>query len=229
MAAGSVEPSPPGFPDAAGSGAVTGRAVRSPRAYTKLLAGAVAAVTLLDLILLALGSISASGFRHLGTAAVLAALGALAWEPVAWSAGQARRPHALAWIGFPLAALLALAAIPFLAMSAYPPLEGMIFRVEARADEATGTMEVKFPLPVRPGAVNLVLGDLQVPGEYVRRNPGAFHWPSERVLRVELRRVLRDLGTERRPLTIDINGIPGLSLIRFASGEPVPKQRVALK
>ena len=116
-----------------------GRITPSRRTYTKVVLGAVVVVMLLDLLLLALDFVSARAFRHLAVAAILAVGGALLWEPVARiKPGQAALT--LAWIAFPSSMLLALATMPFLAMSVFPPLEGILFRVEAQINETTKTI-----------------------------------------------------------------------------------------
>jgi len=204
-----------------------GRVAPSPHTYTKVVLSAVLFVALLDLLFLGLGFVGVRAFRHLTVAALLAVLGALAWEPVARIKAGSRAP-AIAWVLFPAAMLLALASLPFLAMSIYPPLEGMLFRVEARVSEATGTIEVSFPQPVQPDGVNLRFDRTEISNTDVRRNPQAFRWKTPQVLAIDMQHMLEVLAV-RRPIALEINTVPGVTPFRYQSGEPVPEQRLALK
>jgi len=183
---------------------------------------------LLDGFLFGLGMVDSRSFRHLGVAALLALAGSVAWEPVARQGVGTEQRRLLAWVGFPIAMLCALATIPFLAMSVHPGLEGWIFRVEARVDEPAGAMELSFPLPVAPAGINLRLGPLELPDAYVRKNLDAFRWTSPRVLRVDMARVLKDLAA-RRPSEVEINTVPGTPPFRYESGDLVPEQKVPLR
>jgi hypothetical protein len=198
------------------------------RGFTRLVLGVLFGVAFLDVLLHVLGMSGTRGFRHLGVAAALLILGAIAWEPVARHSGRMDKPTILAWLGFPLASLLALASIPFLAMSLFPGLEGTIFRAEARVDEASGALELVFPLPVASGGINLKLGLAEVPDSYVRAHADAFRWTGPTTLRVDLPRVLRDLAT-RRPAEIEINAIAGAPFFRYETGDAVPEQKVPLR
>jgi len=204
-----------------------GRVAPSPRTYTKVVIGAVLVVTLLDLVLLGLGFVGARAFRHLSVAAILAVVGALAWEPVA----RIRAGHGvptLTWVAFPASMLLALATLPFLAMSVFPPLEGILFRVEAHVSEATGRIAVSFPRPVQPHGVNVRFDRKEISQADIRKYPQAFRWRNPQVLEIDMRRMLEVLAAPR-PRALEINTVPGVTPFRYQSGELVPEQRVALK
>jgi hypothetical protein len=124
--------------------------------------------------------------------------------------------------------LLALATLPFLAMSVFPPLEGILFRVEAHVREATGTIEVSFPRPIRPDGVNVRFDRKEISQANIRRHPQAFRWRNPQILEIDMRRLLEVLAVPR-PTALEINTIPGVAPFRYQSGELVPEQRVALK
>jgi len=204
-----------------------GRVTPGRRTYTKVVLGAVLVVALLDLLLLGLGFVGARAFRHLAVAALLATLGALLWEPVARIRVSQGTPI-LAWVAFPASMLTALATLPFLAMSVFPPLEGILFRIEAHVSRSTSTIEVAFPRPVRPGNVNIRFDRKAISQADIRKQPQAFRWITPQVLEIDMERMLKVLAAPR-PRTLEINTVPGMSPFRYQSGEAVPEQRVALK
>lgn len=206
-----------------------GRVTGGSRTFTKILLGVVAAVAALDLLLLGMGSAGPRSFRHLAIAAVLAAAASAAWEPVARSVESGRKVRPLAWAAFPVAVFLALGALPFLVMSVHPPLEGLLYPVEARVVEPLA-IEVSFPRPVIPGTINVSLDASIISSGYVSRNPGVFAWRTPQHLTIDLERIVADMSI-RRPSELGINTsmVADAPRMLYETGEPVPEQRIRLR
>ncbi|HVR76305.1 MAG TPA: hypothetical protein VMT52_18395 [Planctomycetota bacterium] len=206
-----------------------GRVTGGSRTFTKILLGVVAAVAALDLLLLGMGSAGPRSFHHLAIAAGFAAAAAAAWEAVARSVEGGRRVRPLAWAAFPVAVFLALGAVPFLVMSVHPPLEGILYPVEARVVEPLA-IEVSFPRPVLPGTINLSLDASIVSSGYVARNPGVFAWRTPQRLTIDLARIVADMSIRRpRELGINTSTVKNAPRMLYETGDPVPEQRIQLR
>ena len=198
------------------------------RAYTRILLTLVAGVAAYDLLLWGLALAGPRTWHHLAIGAALAAAGCVAWEPVARRVERDGVIQPLAWIAFPAAMLFGIAAVPFLAFSAYPALEGLVFRVEARIVAPGGDLEVSFPRPMEPWNVNLRIGPNPVAAAHLTGATPLVSWPSSQVLRIRLDELL-DAEGWRPPGWIEINTVGELAPMRYEGGDPVPQQRVPLR
>jgi hypothetical protein len=215
---------------------------RSPpprrRLYTKVFFSLAAGVTLLDLLLLALGFAAAESFRPLGAGVLLIALGSLAWEVVERSQRAGGGAGTAAWIAFPVAILLAFASLPFLALSVYPPAADLLVpreEVVARVDAHEGSLALRigFPRPMAAAGLNLKLDQHAVPPAYAERTTtdGAtpvVRWLDSRTVRIELGFLLAELAIAP-PRSLELNALPNAPPFLYHDGEPFPRTLTALE
>lgn len=206
--------------------------VTGSRGYTKVLAALVILAASTSLLLSSLGFFDAVPLRDLGTGALLALLGALAWEVVARCGGHGGARGFAAWVAFPAAAALAIASLPFLALVVYPPLREFLIR-EGRVEatlRGNESLEILFPRPVAGDGINLRIEDTDIEPGYAASHPEVFRWQGPRTLSVDLGRLRRDLPpVPVRPGAVRINGIPGAPRLRYEGGEAVPPQRALVR
>jgi len=207
-----------------------GRVGRRRRGYTKALLSILLFTAVLNLLLQGLGFVGPETMQPLGIGAGCILAGAGLWEVVERGARR-DRPRLGTWLAFPLAMFLAIAALPFLGMAVYPPLEDFILR-EGRLEAGTqgGTLEIDFPRAVAPGPLNLRIDDVDVPPGLGDRESGPMRWNGPRRLSIDMDRLSTELpGSPLRPSRAMINGVRGVPRMHYETGEPVPRQRLLLR
>jgi hypothetical protein len=157
-----------------------------------------------------------------------------AWELVERGSRRAR-PGLLAWLAFPVAWILGVGQMPFLALAVYPPLGEFLARdgrVEALYIERTEgrRLEIRFPREIDRGrgANNLRLDDVPLPEDYQAAHADRFAWLGDRTLSIDIVAVLADLEL-RSASSVTINADLASVHFRYANGESVPHQRVEVR
>lgn len=212
---GTAPPGPP--PPSPGAGI---------RVFQRLLLLLLAGAICLDLALLGLGFIGEESFPRLAWGGGLLLAACLAWEVVVAS-GRGGRQRAYGWVAFPVAFGCALASVPFLALSAFPALEGWIFRVEAYTSPDGRVLSISFPIEVVEGEPNLRIDGLPVAERDRPAPPGACRWTTPRTLEVDWRGIP---GTRPGsvPRTVEVNTVPDLDRLHYATGGEIPAQTVQI-
>lgn len=208
-----------------------GRVRTARRGYTKVVLSLLGTAAVLNILLQGLGFVGLETLKPLGTGALLMAASAVVWEVIERRTRGEPRPGVLSWMAFPLAVFLAVAALPFLGMAIYPPLEEFLIaegRVEARMEGTT--LGIYFPRAVVPGPVNIRLDDVEVPPGHAERAGGPIRWSGRHKLSLDLERLAADLpGAPRRPSLAVINAMAGSPRMRYETGDPVPHQQVKVR
>lgn len=196
-----------------------------PRRFAASVGGLVAGVGALDLVLLASGLLERGAGRYYALATALAVGSIVAWEPVARRGRGARVYDALSWAGFPLAALLLTASVPFFALSVYPPLEGRLFPPRVESIVPQEVIEVTFPRRVRPATPNVSFEGCILSAGFLQEERTAFEWPAPDRLRIQVGRLVRRLGIAW-PRELLLNQNERVPLLTYEDGSELPALRV---
>lgn len=202
------------------------------RVYTKIVLAVFGFVAVLDALLLGLGFVSTDSLRSLAIAGVALLVGICAWEVVEryrWDDGGA---GAAAWVALPVAMAAGFLALPFLALSVCPSLEGFLksgrhVRLIAReGPNGEAVLEIEFPAPTRGYGRNLLFDQKPLPEAALDSASGVLRWEGPQRLLIDLD-ALEKLGGTGTPRQVGINVTPDAPRFVFRTGVPVPGQTVA--